>query len=140
MPLMVAAQVLGHSDTRMVEKHYGHLAQSYVREAVRATALHLGPVEGNVAASAAGGGVMNKIRERARLLQAFKETGDEDYRRAAECLRLTLLDQLKFLSAKAKKGRGLGAAGKTARPRLFRMLGLSCLARPDLGCGTARSC
>lgn len=49
MPLMVAAQVLGHSDTRMVEKHYGHLAQSYIRDAVRATALNLGPVETNVA-------------------------------------------------------------------------------------------
>ena len=50
MPLMVAAQVLGHSDTRMVEKHYGHLAQSFIREAVRSTALHLGPVENDVAA------------------------------------------------------------------------------------------
>jgi integrase len=35
MPLMVVAQNLGHADTRMVEKHYGHLAPSYVREAVR---------------------------------------------------------------------------------------------------------
>jgi integrase len=49
MPLMVAAQVLGHTDTRMVEKHYGHLAQSFIREAVRTTALHLGPIEGNIA-------------------------------------------------------------------------------------------
>ena len=49
LPLMVAAQVLGHSDTRLVEQHYGHLAQSYIREAVRTTALHLGPIEGNVA-------------------------------------------------------------------------------------------
>ena len=49
LPLMVAAQVLGHSDTRMCERHYGHLAQSYIREAVRSTALHLGPVESNVA-------------------------------------------------------------------------------------------
>jgi integrase len=48
LPLMVAAQVLGHADTRMVEKHYGHLAQSFIREAVRTTALHLGPIEGNV--------------------------------------------------------------------------------------------
>jgi integrase len=48
LPLMVAAQVLGHSDTRMVEKHYGHLAQSFIREAVRGTALRLGPIEGNV--------------------------------------------------------------------------------------------
>jgi integrase len=49
MPLMVAAQVLGHADTRMVEKHYGHLSKSYIREAVRSTALHLGPIESNVA-------------------------------------------------------------------------------------------
>lgn len=49
MPLMVVAQVLGHADTRMVEKHYGHLAPSYVRDAVRATAMDLGPHEaGNV--------------------------------------------------------------------------------------------
>ena len=26
MPLMVVAKNLGHSDTRMVEKHYGHLS------------------------------------------------------------------------------------------------------------------
>jgi integrase len=49
MPLIAVANVLGHSDTRMVEKHYGHLSPSYIREAVRATALDLGPVEGNVA-------------------------------------------------------------------------------------------
>jgi hypothetical protein len=36
VPLMVAARNLGHADTRMVEKHYGHLATSYVREAIRA--------------------------------------------------------------------------------------------------------
>ena len=38
---MVVAQVLGHADTRMVERHYGHLAPSYVRDVVRATALGL---------------------------------------------------------------------------------------------------
>ena len=47
LPLMVAAQVLGHSDTRMVEKHYGHLTQSFIRDAVRATALQLAPIETN---------------------------------------------------------------------------------------------
>jgi integrase len=36
VPLMVVARNLGHADTRMVERHYGHLAQSYVREAIRA--------------------------------------------------------------------------------------------------------
>jgi integrase len=48
-PLMVVAQVLGHADTRMVEKHYGHLAPSYVRDTVRATAMDLGAHENNVA-------------------------------------------------------------------------------------------
>jgi integrase len=41
-PLMVVAQVRGHADTRMVEKHYGHLAPSYVRDVIRATALGIG--------------------------------------------------------------------------------------------------
>jgi integrase len=36
VPLMVVARNLGHADTRMVEKHYGHLATSYVREAISA--------------------------------------------------------------------------------------------------------
>lgn len=34
-PLAVVAAQLGHSDTRMVEKHYGHLAPNYVRDTVR---------------------------------------------------------------------------------------------------------
>ena len=34
MPLMVVARNLGHADTRMVEKHYGHLAPSYVADEV----------------------------------------------------------------------------------------------------------
>jgi integrase len=45
VPLMVVARNLGHADTRMVEKHYGHLASSYVREAIRA-AKPLGIGEG----------------------------------------------------------------------------------------------
>jgi len=42
MPLMMLAQQLGHKDTRMVEKHYGHLAPSAVKDAVRALAPTLG--------------------------------------------------------------------------------------------------
>jgi integrase len=42
MPLMVVAQNLGHADTRMVEKHYGHLAPSYVAETVRKHAPRFG--------------------------------------------------------------------------------------------------
>ena len=34
-PLAVIAAQLGHSDTRMVEKHYGHLAPNYVRDTIR---------------------------------------------------------------------------------------------------------
>ncbi|MGI8854096.1 MAG: tyrosine-type recombinase/integrase [Methyloceanibacter sp.] len=42
MPLPVVARNLGHADTRMVEKHYGHLAPSYVVEAVRKHAPRFG--------------------------------------------------------------------------------------------------
>src|SRR5262245_44673550 len=42
MPLMIAARNLGHRDTSMVEKHYGHLAPGYVAEAVRAHAPRFG--------------------------------------------------------------------------------------------------
>ncbi len=48
VPLLVVAHSLGHSDTRMVEKHYGHLAPSYVADAIRAGAPRFGTVEGNV--------------------------------------------------------------------------------------------
>jgi integrase len=41
-PLMVVARNLGHNDTRMVEKHYGHLAPSYVADAIRAAAPKFG--------------------------------------------------------------------------------------------------
>jgi integrase len=34
-PLIVVAQALGHSDTRMVERHYAHLERSYVNEIIR---------------------------------------------------------------------------------------------------------
>jgi integrase len=45
VPLIVVAKNLGHSDTRMVEKHYGHLAPSYVADAIRAGAPRFGVVE-----------------------------------------------------------------------------------------------
>jgi integrase len=38
VPLLVVAKNLGHSDTRMVEKHYGHLAPSFVADAIRSGA------------------------------------------------------------------------------------------------------
>jgi integrase len=45
MPLLVVAKNLGHSDVRMVERHYGHLAPSYVADAVRKHAPRYGVKE-----------------------------------------------------------------------------------------------
>ena len=45
MPLMVVARNLGHRDTRMVEKHYGHLTANFVNEAIRANAPRFGTIE-----------------------------------------------------------------------------------------------
>jgi integrase len=42
VPLLVVAKNLGHSDTRMVEKHYGHLAPGYIVDAIRAGAPKFG--------------------------------------------------------------------------------------------------
>jgi integrase len=41
-PLLVVAKNLGHADTRMVERHYGHLAPSFVADAIRAGAPRFG--------------------------------------------------------------------------------------------------
>jgi integrase len=45
VPLMVVAKNLGHVDTRMVERHYGHLAPSFVADAIRAGAPRFGMVQ-----------------------------------------------------------------------------------------------
>jgi integrase len=42
VPLMVVAKNLGHTDTRMVERHYGHLAPSFVADAIRKGAPKFG--------------------------------------------------------------------------------------------------
>jgi integrase len=47
-PLMVVAQNLGHRDTRMVELHYGHLADSFVRQVIRETAPSFGLVDSKI--------------------------------------------------------------------------------------------
>ncbi len=41
---VIAAQ-LGHADTRITEKHYAHLAPSYVAETVRAALPAMGIIE-----------------------------------------------------------------------------------------------
>ena len=44
VPLIFMAEALGHSDARMVTKHYGHLAPSHVADAIRAALPKFGPV------------------------------------------------------------------------------------------------
>ena len=36
VPMAVIARQLGHSDTRMTERHYAHLAPNYVTDTIRA--------------------------------------------------------------------------------------------------------
>jgi integrase len=42
MPLMIVAKNLGHADTAMVQKHYGHMSQDHVADAIRASAPKFG--------------------------------------------------------------------------------------------------
>ena len=41
-PLTIVARNLGHADTRMIEKHYGHLRKDYIAREIRAAAPKLG--------------------------------------------------------------------------------------------------
>jgi len=55
VPLAVIAAQLGHADSRMVEKHYGHLSPNYIAETVREAFGSLGIIEvSNVAPIVAG--------------------------------------------------------------------------------------
>jgi integrase len=44
VPVLVLAKNLGHVDSKMVEMHYGHLATTYITEAIRAGAPRFGMV------------------------------------------------------------------------------------------------
>ena len=44
-PLPVIAANLGHADTRMTERHYAHLAPTYVADVIRATMPSLALIE-----------------------------------------------------------------------------------------------
>ena len=52
--LMVVAEQLGHKDTRMVEKHYGHLSKRHVRETIQRTSWTFGADDGDVVSIGAG--------------------------------------------------------------------------------------
>ena len=45
VPLNVVAHNLGHADTRMTEKHYAHLAPSYLAETIRKFAPTFGTAD-----------------------------------------------------------------------------------------------
>jgi integrase len=42
MPLLVLAGNLGHADTKMVETHYGHMTETHITKAIRASAPRFG--------------------------------------------------------------------------------------------------
>jgi integrase len=48
VPMGVIAEQLGHADTRMTEKHYAHLAPSYVADTIRAHFPTLGIAEESI--------------------------------------------------------------------------------------------
>lgn len=48
VPLLVVAKNLGHSDTRMTEAHYGHLAPGYVADQIEAGAPRFGFKPSNI--------------------------------------------------------------------------------------------
>lgn len=54
-PLQVVAANLGHRDTRMVEKHYGHLSDSFLARTIRETAPKFGYRTSRKVASIAAG-------------------------------------------------------------------------------------
>ena len=55
VPLNVVAHNLGHADTRMTERHYSHLAPSYVAETIRKFAPSFGTGdESNIVSIARG--------------------------------------------------------------------------------------
>jgi len=41
-PLLVVAENLGHSDTRMVERHYGHITREYAKDRIQEGAPRFG--------------------------------------------------------------------------------------------------
>ena len=47
-PMIVVARNLGHADTRMVERHYGHLTDDYRDRMIREPAPRFGLVADNV--------------------------------------------------------------------------------------------
>jgi integrase len=83
VPLLVVARNLGHKDTRMVEKHYGHLAPSYEADAIRAGAPRFGvdSSQGNVSSIAAVRGKSTRGRPTSK---ASPRSRSEDGRRSRD--------------------------------------------------------
>jgi integrase len=45
VPLMVVAKTLGHVDTKMAERHYGHLSPNFISDSIRAGAPRFGALK-----------------------------------------------------------------------------------------------
>jgi integrase len=59
VPMGVIAAQLGHSDTRMTEKHYAHLAPNYVSETIRASMPSFGIIDNSNVTSFQPRGIKN---------------------------------------------------------------------------------
>jgi integrase len=59
-PLLVVAENLGHTDTRMVEKHYGHLTKSFRKTEIQKGAPTFGFVEDTKVVALAGSGARGR--------------------------------------------------------------------------------
>ena len=71
VPMGVIAAQLGHADTRMTEKHYAHLAPSYVAETIRAKFPNLGIAgSANVLALRRSGPAKRPNQGKGRIAQA----------------------------------------------------------------------
>jgi integrase len=59
-PLLVVAENLGHSDTRMVEKHYGHLTKNFRKTEIQKGAAQFGFVADDTVVPLAGSGAKGR--------------------------------------------------------------------------------
>ena len=66
MALIALARNLGHADTRMVEKHYGHLSDQYMRDQIANFAPTFGLEHGDSKVSQLHQLSQRKIRDGAK--------------------------------------------------------------------------
>lgn len=80
--LDLVAKNLGHSDTRMVEKHYRHLAPSYVADAIRAGAPRFGGTKPSTSDSLEADGGSENFKANHVVRSASKALFRDDWNQA----------------------------------------------------------